>query len=189
MFHSSGGSASINTPRPRHPQDGGAKAGRMPPRRYRARCPFAYGGVSRCPRHHRRAAVAASVPRTTQSVAGGFPARFLHKHRCRNSPLPAGASQTQVAAAGAAEVCTGAGAAAGADAAVAGAGVVGAAVDGLAACAVTVWVAAGAAAAAVTEPHAARLRPAASASAGIAITLLSFIAVPPVQKSLISLCV
>ena len=56
--------------------------------------------------------------------------------------------------------------------------------------AVTVWVTAGAAAGAFTEPHAATLRPAVSASAGIAITLLSFIVLPsPVQKSLISLSV
>jgi hypothetical protein len=49
---------------------------------------------------------------------------------------------------------------------------------------------AGAAAGAFTEPHAARLRPAVSAMAGIAIILLSFIVLPsPVQKSLISLSV
>jgi hypothetical protein len=58
---------------------------------------------------------------------------------------------------------------------------------GAAAGAVTAWVTAGAAAGAFTEPHAARPRPAASASAGIATTLLSFIVLPPVQKSLISL--
>lgn len=61
-----------------------------------------------------------------------------------------------------------------------GAGVVGAAVDGFGAAvgAVTAWVTAGAAAGAFTEPHAARLTHAASASAGTATTLLSFIALP-----------
>src|SRR5450755_3013794 len=36
----------------------------------------AYGGVSRYLRHSQRAAVAASVLRTTQIVAGGFPGRL-----------------------------------------------------------------------------------------------------------------
>jgi hypothetical protein len=42
----------------------------------------------------------------------------------------------------------------------------------------TVWVTVGAAAGAFAEPHAARLRPAANAMAGIATTLLSFIVLP-----------
>ena len=64
-----------------------------------------------------------------------------------------------------------------------GAGVVGAGVT------MTVCVGAGAGIGCVVV-HAARLRPAASASTGIAITLLSFIVLPPpVQKSLISLSV
>jgi hypothetical protein len=74
----------------------------------------------------------------------------------------------------------------------AGAGVVGAGVVGFAAAAgaVTVWVTAGAAAGAFTEPHAARLRPAVSAMAGIAIALLSFIVLPSrsAEKPHFTLC-
>jgi uncharacterized membrane protein SpoIIM required for sporulation len=58
---------------------------------------------------------------------------------------------------------------------------------------VTVWVMNGIGLAfglAGVEPHAVRLIPAANTMAGIAITLLSFIVLPPpVQKSLISLSV
>jgi hypothetical protein len=61
---------------------------------------------------------------------------------------------------------------------------------GAAAGAVTVWVTAGAAAGAFAEPQAARLMPAVSAMAGIAITLLSFIVLPSrsAEKPHFTLC-